>query len=95
LLGISLKFGIQSAGHWNVMGGILNVDPNGVHLVRVTTDEKEHRLWVAATAREEAVDRVLNAVPEGWSARLLDDHLKPRRDAIRTMALGEVRELSK
>lgn len=70
------------------------MDPNGVHLVRVTTDEKEYRLWAAATAREDAVDRVLNAVPEGWSARLLDDHLKPRQDTVRSMIRGEVRELS-
>jgi hypothetical protein len=76
-------------------GENLNVDPSGVHLVRVTTDGEEHRLWAAATAREEAVDRVLNAVPQGWRARLLDRHLKPRRDAVRTMIRGEVRELSK
>jgi len=70
------------------------VDPNGVHLVRVTTDDRRHRLWAAATSRDEAVTRVLNVIPEGWSARLLDDCLKPRRDAVSTMIAGEVRELS-
>ena len=48
------------------------VDLNSVHLVRVTTRDNEQRLWAAATSREEAVDRVLGAVPEGWNARLLD-----------------------
>ena len=37
----------------------------GVHLVRVTTDEREYQLWAAATPREQAVRLVLNAIPEG------------------------------
>ena len=35
-----------------------------IYLVRVTTDEREHRVWAAATSRETAVDRVLDQVPE-------------------------------
>jgi hypothetical protein len=77
------------------MGGA-TLDPNLVHLVRVTTtDDHERQLWAAATSREEAVDRVLNAVPAGWKARLLDGSLKVRHEIIRTMTPGEVRELSK
>jgi hypothetical protein len=79
----------------DVLGGHSKVDLNSVHLVRVTTRDNEPRLWVAATSREEAVDRVLGAVPEGWSARLLNGCLKPRRAALRGMIQGEVRELSK
>ena len=79
----------------DVLGGHFKVDLNSVHLVRVTTRDNKHRLWVAGTSREEAVDRVLGAVPEGWSARLLDGCLKPRQDALRGMIPGEVRELSK
>ena len=58
------------------------------------THDRKHRLWAAATSREEAVDRVLAAIPDGWSARLLDGCLKPRQDAVLTMIPGEVRELS-
>jgi hypothetical protein len=71
------------------------VDLNSVHLVRVTTRDNEQQLWAVATSREEAVDRVLGAVPKGWNARLLDGSLKPRRDAVHDMIPGEVRELSK
>ena len=70
------------------------MDPNGVHLVRVVTDEGKQRLWAAATSREEAVDRVLEAIPAGSRARLLDGRLKPRQDAVGMMTRGEVKELS-
>ncbi len=65
-----------------------------VHLVRVTTDDLEQRLWAAATSREDAVDCVLNAIPEGWTARLLDQSLEPRAAAVHGMMAGEVRELT-
>jgi hypothetical protein len=70
------------------------VDGN-IHLVRVTTDDLEQRLWAAATSRDDAVDSVLNAVPEGWTARLLDQSLEPRADAVAGMISGEVRELTR
>ena len=69
------------------------VNAHHVHLVRVTTDDREQRLWAAATSRDDAVDYVLNAVPEGWTARLLDETLEPRAEAVQTMMPGEVREL--
>lgn len=34
-----------------------------VHLVRVMTDAGERQIWLAAIGRDEAVDRVLDAVP--------------------------------
>ena len=71
------------------------MDPNRVYLIRVTTDDGQSRLWAAATSREEAVDRVLQAVPEGWDARLMNDHLKPSYDAVAAMSPGEVRELAR
>jgi hypothetical protein len=71
------------------------VDPSRVQLVRVTTQDQEPRLWAAATSREEAVDRVLSAIPAGSNARLLNGILKPREDAVYDMRPGEVRELSK
>ena len=70
------------------------MNSNDVHLVRVTTDDGEGRLWAAATLREEAAGRVLEVIPEGWSARLLDEHLKARQDVIRSMRPGELRDLS-
>ena len=65
-----------------------------VHLVRVTTDDREHQLWVAATPREEAVDRVLDAIPEGWAAALLSNRLKPEKLEILNLRPGEVLEIT-
>ena len=62
-----------------------------IHLVRVTTDDRQSRLWASATAREDAVDRVLDAIPEGWTACLLDE--RPRDNVSMNMTQGEVREL--
>jgi hypothetical protein len=65
-----------------------------IYLVRVTTDDQEHRVWAAATSREEAVDRVLDRVPEGWTARLMEDHGDAGQDGLYGMKPGELRELS-
>jgi hypothetical protein len=65
----------------------------GIHLVRVTTDDRVHQLWAAATLREEAVALVLNTIPEGWAAILLDTRLRPGEAAFLEMKPGEIREL--
>ena len=65
-----------------------------LQLVRVTTDDREHQLWVAATPRQEAVVRVLNAIPEGWTAALLSNRLKPAEVKALNVKDGEVRELA-
>jgi hypothetical protein len=70
------------------------MDRDDIHLVRVTTDEREHQLWAAATAREEAVTRVLDVVPEGWTARLLDTAEALRENAPSNIARGNVRRLA-
>lgn len=75
-------------------GGMPIVD-NNIQLVRVTTDDREPRLWAAATTRDDAVDCVLDAIPEGWTARLLDETLEPLADAVRGMMRGDVRELTR
>ena len=64
-----------------------------IYLVRVTTDDREHRLWAAATSQDEAVGRVLDRVPEGWTARLLDDRGDGASDSLAGMKPGEIREL--
>lgn len=64
-----------------------------IYLVRVMTDDREHRLWAAATSREEAIDRVLDQVPEGWTACLTDDHGGTGPDALDGMKPGEIREI--
>jgi hypothetical protein len=66
-----------------------------VHLVRITTDDKEHQLWVVAAPREEALDKVLNAIPEGWTAALLSNRLKPFEVEALNIKPGDVRELSR
>ena len=45
--------------------GMANTYAGGIHLIHVTTDDREHQLWVGATLREEAVNSVLDAIPEG------------------------------
>jgi hypothetical protein len=70
------------------------VPEKDIHLVRVTTDEREHQLWVTAGARTKAVTQVLNAVPEGWTAALLPNRLKPEEVKVLNLRPGEVRELS-
>ena len=60
-----------------------------VHLVRVTTDDREHQLWAVASSRAQAVTLVLNAVPEGWTAALLSNRLKP--EELEILNLGRVR----
>lgn len=64
-----------------------------IHLVRVTTDDAERRIWLAATPREEAVDRVLDATPEGWTATLMEEGLSGEESANLAMPPGEVREM--
>ena len=68
------------------------MDAGAIHLVRVTTDDRSHQLWAAATIRAEAVDRVLDAIPQGWAACLLERTLQPGKD-IGAMSAGEVQKL--
>jgi hypothetical protein len=70
----------------------------GFHLVEVTTDElvrglPKKQLWVAAAKREQAITLVLAAVPEGWTAVLLDTHLESEEAAQFNLRPGDVREL--
>jgi hypothetical protein len=67
---------------------------SGIHLARVTTDDREHQLWAAATSRAEAITQVLNAVPEGWTAALLSNRLKPLEEEALNLKRGEVREIT-
>jgi hypothetical protein len=62
------------------------------HLVRVTTDDRDRRIWIAATPRSEAVTAVLNAVPEGWAASLFSNKLRAVEIAALNLKPGEVRE---
>jgi hypothetical protein len=64
------------------------------HLVVVTTDDQEQQLWVTAGPRKEAINQVLNAVPAGWSAFLLDTRLQPDEVEILKLKSGEVRKIS-
>jgi hypothetical protein len=67
----------------------------GIHLLRVTTDDREHQLWVAAAhSQEEAIQLVLNAVPEGWTAAPLSNKLKLAEIEVLNLRPGEVRELT-
>lgn len=63
-----------------------------IHLVRVMTNSGEHQIWLAATGRDQAVDRVLDAVPEGWSASLISRELGADDAATLNLKPGEVRQ---
>jgi hypothetical protein len=67
---------------------------NDIHVVRVTPDDGTHQLWAAATPREEAVDSVLNVIPEGWCAHLLDETFRPRAGAVEDIRRGDVWQLN-
>lgn len=69
------------------------MDASRLHFVRVRTDDRTQQLCAVAAPRNEAVDRVLDAIPEGWTARLLEEQLKPPPAAISNMVPGEVRKL--
>jgi hypothetical protein len=71
------------------------VQPGGVYLVRVITDDREHQIWAVAAPREAAVDLVLDAVPEGWAASLLTNRLKPQELEVLNLRTGEVRKITK
>jgi hypothetical protein len=64
-----------------------------VHLVRVITDDLEYQIWVAATSRDDAVSRVLDCVPEGWTASLLEESLDSSEAAVLKIEPGDVRKL--
>ena len=70
-----------------------NAPADTVHLVRVTTDDREHLLYAACGPRDDAVTQVLNAIPEGWTAALLPNRLSPEEIAVLALQPGEVREI--
>ncbi len=68
---------------------------DAIHFVVVTTDDREQQMWGAAASRHEAVDRVLDAIPEGWTARLLDQPMKLDEHDFTDFSPGEIRQLYK
>lgn len=66
------------------------------HIVPVMTDSRDQHLWLAAAPPDEAVTHVLNAVPEGWAAKLLPNYaLSPNEVAALQLGPGEVGEISR
>jgi hypothetical protein len=49
---------------------MIMVSANNIQLVEITTDQREYQLWAAATGPAEALTRVIEPVPEGWTATL-------------------------
>jgi hypothetical protein len=64
-----------------------------IQLVLVTPDDRDHEVWAAATSSEEAITKVLAAVPTGWSASLLEIKLTQLECEALRMQAGEVRKL--
>jgi hypothetical protein len=63
-----------------------------VHVVRVSTESGEPQIWLAATDRDEAIDRVLKAAPEGSTASLIQRPLGADNIAALNMKNGEIRQ---
>ena len=63
--------------------------------MRVITDDRRHQLWAVAAPRDEAVDRVLDAIPEGCVAALYDGGERGNRILeVLDLEPGEVREIT-
>jgi hypothetical protein len=66
-----------------------------IYLVEVKSDDRPptRQLWLAAVPREDAVSAVLDAVPEGFAAKLAPTRMS--RDEVQRlqMAPGTVRKL--
>jgi hypothetical protein len=65
-----------------------------VHLVRVTTDDRQHQLWAAAGPRGRATELILSAIPDGWAAVLLSSTLTAKQLEVLNLKPGEVREIT-
>jgi hypothetical protein len=70
-----------------------------VHLVEVTTDNlvrgaPKKRLWIVAAPSNQAIDLVLAAIPEGWSAHIADGYLTAEDVELLNLSPGDVRELT-
>ncbi|MGY8706104.1 hypothetical protein RAD16_10225 [Bradyrhizobium sp. 18BD] len=67
-----------------------------VYLVRVLTDDRTSRLWVAAgSSSEDAVRLVLNVIPEGWSASPAQQQLTSAEMERLNLKQGEVHEITR
>ena len=71
-----------------------------VELVEVTTDNLDRglpkkQLWIAAAPPEQAIALVLAAVPEGWSAILVEGRLRQDDIALLDLMPGDIHELTK
>jgi len=65
------------------------------HIVRVLTDSRDQHLWLAVAPADEAVTRVLNAVPEGWAATVLPGcDLSSAEVAALRIGPGNVRKIT-
>jgi len=70
-------------------------------IIEVRADDlgrSKSELWVALAKPSQALTMVLSAVPEGWTARIVNDRLASRQlEALGNLHLkpGEVRKLTK
>jgi hypothetical protein len=72
---------------------------NEVQLVEVTTDNlirgaPKKRLWIVAAPPDRAIDLVLAAIPDGWSAQIADGYLTSEDVELLNLSPGDVRELT-
>ncbi|MCC8941597.1 hypothetical protein H8A99_35475 [Bradyrhizobium sp. Arg68] len=59
--------------------------------MRVRTDDGDVEIWLAATPIDEALDRVLDVIPEGWTVSLDPRQIGPEQIAVLNMTIGEIR----
>jgi hypothetical protein len=51
-------------------------------VVEVTADDSKTQIWIAVAKPRQALTLVLAAVPEGWTAEVLDVALTPKQQKI-------------
>jgi hypothetical protein len=72
------------------------MDADVIYVVQVRTDDLPRakiQLWFAAVPREQAVTAVLEAVPEGWTAKLTPIRVRPEEVLKLKMKPGAVRRV--
>lgn len=87
--------GCQAAGRISALHRVYLSMAQVAHIVRVLTDNRDQRLWLAAAPPDEAINQVLDAVPEGWAAALLSNYVLSLSEvAALHLCPGGVREIT-
>jgi hypothetical protein len=86
-----VQYGLRTRRH---LGFCSVMTDAGIQVVQVRTDEFPRgklELWLAAVPRRRALSSVLQVIPDGWTVRLAELHLKRAEIQALQMPVGTVR----